>query len=160
MQDPYSVLLSSGILVLCFAVVASAQTEPLGGQPPPGSKPSVKNLEEQVVYQRAFEAVIWSQPAIGIYGIRRGMFALGMKNNEIMAMSKPLTTRHEFLTANNATPYILGNGDLQDGPVVLEVPAASEKGALYGQVVDAWQETIADVGPSGEDKGKGGKYLF
>jgi hypothetical protein len=26
--------------------------------------------------------------------------------------------------------------------------------------MDAWQETIADVGPIGADKGKGGKYLF
>jgi hypothetical protein len=48
-------------------------TEPIGGQPAPGSKPSVKNLEDQVFYQRAFEAVIWSQPAVGIYGLRRGM---------------------------------------------------------------------------------------
>ena len=31
---------------------------------------------------------------------------------------------------------------------------------MYGQVVDAWQFTIADVGPSGLDQGKGGKYLF
>ena len=77
-----------------------------------------------------------------------------------MAMSRPLTTRHEFLTVNNTTPYIAGNSDLRGGPVVLEVPAASDKGVLYGQVVDAWQETIADVGPSGADQGKGGKYLF
>jgi hypothetical protein len=34
------------------------------------------------------------------------------------------------------------------------------KGVLYGQVVDAWQSTIAGVGPVGEDKGAGGKYLF
>src|SRR5271154_3101164 len=31
---------------------------------------------------------------------------------------------------------------------------------MYGQIVDAWQVTIADVGPSGEDKGAGGKYLL
>jgi hypothetical protein len=31
---------------------------------------------------------------------------------------------------------------------------------MYGQVVDAWQATIADVGPAGLDKGAGGKYLF
>ena len=43
---------------------------------------------------------------------------------------------------------------------MLEVPPAGEKGSLYGQVVDAWQYTIADVGPSGLDAGKGGKYLF
>jgi len=134
--------------------------EPLGGQPAPGAKRSVRDLEEQVVYQRAFEVVVWSQPIVGLYGIRRGLFALGMKDNEILAMSRPLTTRHELLTANNTTPYICGNSDLRGGPVVLEVPSASDKGVLYGQVVDAWQETIADVGPSGIDQGKGGKYLL
>ena len=41
-----------------------------------------------------------------------------------------------------------------------EIPPASYKGVLYGQVVDAWQETIADVGPSGIDKGKGCRLLF
>ena len=139
---------------------ANAPTEPVGGQPSPGAKPSVNDLGEQVAYQRAFEAVIWSQPAICIYGMRRGMVALGMRDNEILAMSRPLTMKHEFLTANNATPYIAANADLRNGPVVFEIPAASPKGVLYGQVVDAWQETIADVGPSGVDQGKGGKLLF
>jgi hypothetical protein len=138
----------------------SGQSEPLGGQPPFGAKPSISDLDAQVAYQRAFEAVIWSQPAIGIHGIRRGMFALGMKDNEVLAMSRPLTTRHEFLTPNDSTPYVAANGDLQDGPLVLELPAASPKGVLYGQVVDAWQEATADVGPSGADQGKGGKLLF
>ena len=137
------------------------QTEPIGGQPAQGSKPSVENLEAQVAYQRAFEAVVWSQPAVMIYGFRRGMFeGLGIKDNEVMAMSKPFTTRHEFLTANNSTPYIAANADLQNGPVVVEIPAATAKGVIYGQVVDAWQATVADVGPSGLDKGNGGKYLF
>lgn len=64
------------------------------------------------------EAVVWSQPIVGLYGIRRGLFALGLKDNEILAMSRPLTTRHELLTANNTTPYIAGNSDLRSGPVV------------------------------------------
>lgn len=139
---------------------AVAQTEPLGGQPAPGAKASVADLDEQLVYQRAFEAVIWSQPAVSIYGFQRGFSALGIADNDIEAMSKPLMPRHEFLTANNSTPYIAAKSNLKDGPVVLEVPPASGKGILYGQVVDAWQETIAGVGPSGLDKGKGGKYLF
>ena len=44
-----------------------------------------------------------------------------------MAMSRPLAPRHEMLTANNATPYILGNGDLRNGPVVLEVRRVPER---------------------------------
>ena len=148
-------------VLLAAPAPAFSQIEPLGGQPALGSKPSVTDLESQVAYQRAFEAVIWSQPAVGIYGIRRGMLeGLGMKDNDVLAMSKPLTTRHEYLTANNTTPYITANADLRNGPIVVEVPAASDKGVMYGQVVDAWQDSVADVGPSGADKGKGGKYLF
>lgn len=154
-------IISAGLCGCQTAEVRNVtQIEPLGGQPPLGSKPSVKSLEDQVAYQRAFEAVVWSQPAVGIYGIRRAMTKYGMKDNDVMAMSKTLRPRHEFLTANNATPYITANADLRNGPVVLEIPPATEKGTMYGQVVDAWQVSIADVGPSGADKGKGGKYLF
>jgi hypothetical protein len=111
--------------LLISSTPAGAQTEPIGGQPAPGAKPSVKDFEEQITYQRAFEAVIWSQPAVEVYGIRRGTFAISLKDSEIMAMSRPLTTRHEFLTANNTTPYIIVNADLRNGPVVLEIPTAS-----------------------------------
>lgn len=143
-----------------FAPAAWAQTEPAGGQPAPGAKASVADLAEQRIYQRAFEAVVWSQPAVSIYGSKRGLDQLGIGDNVIDAMSKPLLPRHEFLTANNNTPYITATTDLRKGPVVLVVPPATAKGVLYGQVVDAWQETIAGVGPSGADKGKGGSYLF
>jgi hypothetical protein len=43
--------------------------------------------------------------------------------------------------------------------VVLEIPAADANASLQGQV-DAWQLTIADVGPTGVDAGKGGKTSF
>ena len=57
-------------------------------------------------------------------------------------------------------PYIAAYTDLRKGPVVLEVPAKTDKDVLYGQVVDAWQTSIADVGPEGLDQGKGAKLLF
>jgi len=43
---------------------------------------------------------------------------------------------------------------------VVEVPPAGDKASFFGTFVDAWQTPIADVGPPGDDKGKGGKYLF
>jgi len=153
--------LACAIFVLALPISAvSAQTEPMGGQPARGAKPSVANLEEQVVYQRAFEAVVWSQPLVGLYGLTRGLRELGVEDNVIDTMSRPLTTRHEALTANNTTPYITATSNLRNGPMVLEVPPQSAKGVLFGQVVDAWQDTIAAVGPSGSDQGKGGKYLL
>jgi hypothetical protein len=160
-RNQFAALLSSAILFLCFVAGANAQTEPHGGQPERKSKQSVKDLNEQVAYQRAFEAVLWAMPASAIYRFRVGLLEVpGMADNVIMANSGPLKTIQEVITGNQVTPYLAAAADLRNGPVVLEVPAATEKGVLYGQVVDAWQSTIAGVGPVGEDKGAGGKYLF
>jgi len=149
--------------IFCITSVnagASVPTEPVGGQPPVGAKPSVTDLDYQVKYQRAFEAVIWSMPAIGTYGFIRGFIGIGAEPNMIIAYSKPARPNLEALTANNQVPYLSAHTDLRQGPAVLEVPAASDKGSLYGQIVDHWQITIADIGPSGIDAGKGGKVLL
>lgn len=153
---------------LAIAVLGGSQfgfaqdgMETQGGQPPPGSRSSIQDFDYQIKYQRAFEAVLWNMPAVAIYSFRRAAFDnLGVKDNDIIAYSAPATPKLEAITANSSTPYITAFTDLQRGPVVLELPAASEEGSVYGQVVDAWQLTIADVGPSGLDKGKGGKMLF
>lgn len=135
--------------------------EPLGGQPPKGATASVRDFDYQIKYQRAFEAVLWNMPAVAIYSLRRGAFTdLGMKDNDIIAYSAAATPELEAITPNSVTPYIGAYTDLRKGPVVLELPVAGSDGSLYGQVVDAWQLTIADVGPSGIDQGKGGKLLF
>ncbi|MBZ9653783.1 DUF1254 domain-containing protein [Phyllobacterium lublinensis] len=141
--------------------IAQEGTAPNGGQPPAGATASVKDFEYQIKYQRAFEAVLWGIPAAAIYSFRRAAVDdLGMKDNDIIAYSAPATPKLEAITANSVTPYISAFTDLRKGPVVLELPVAGVEGSIYGQVVDAWQLTIADVGPSGLDKGKGGKLLF
>ena len=63
-------LLSILVLLLVQCADAVGQTEPQGGQPAIGLKQSVSDLEEQLVYQRAFEAVVWSQPLVGLYASR------------------------------------------------------------------------------------------
>ncbi len=135
--------------------------EPLGGQPPQGARPSIEDFDYQVKYQRAFEAALWAMPALAIYRFRAAALEdLGLRDNDIIAYSGVATAKLEATTANASTPYITAFTDLQSGPTVLEIPQAGDDGSLYGQVVDAWQYTIADVGPSGLDGGKGGKYLF
>lgn len=154
-------LLIVGLGLFTAVSWAYAQTTPSGGQPPAGSKASVSDFDYQIKYQRAFEAVLWSLPATAIYSFRRaGENDLGLKDNDIIAYSSTATPKLEAITANSTTPYISAFTDLRKGPVVLEVPVAGAEGSVYGQVVDAWQLTIADVGPSGLDKGKGGKLLF
>jgi hypothetical protein len=46
------------------------------------------------------------------------------------------------------------------GPLVLEVPPASDEGALNGSIMNYWQVAIEDIGPAGVDEGRGGKYLI
>jgi hypothetical protein len=137
---------ASGFLTLaiwlCSPANAQVTQEPLGGQPAPGSLRSMADFDYQIKYQRAFEAVLWSLPSVGIQHGRVQTFALGMTDNDIIAMSGPATPKFETITPNSSTNYIVAYTDLKQDPVVLEIPAAGPDGSLYGQVVDAWQFTI------------------
>src|SRR6202012_4686012 len=114
-------LISRSRLFLCSSVVAmltivgcksteapaptsmpsQAQDEPQGGQPAPGSKQSVPDLDEQVAHQRAFEAVLWAMPASAIYRFRIGLLELpGGADNVIVATSRPITPIKEVITPN------------------------------------------------------------
>lgn len=119
-----------------------------------------KELED-TIYRRAVEAVIWGQPAEGMRGfIQATQRDLGGDWNDVIYFSQPMVSRHGFLTANNQTPYVISSITTKNGPIVVEVPPASENIKYFGSIIDAWQKPIADVGPSGDDQGKGGKYLF
>ncbi|MHC4167485.1 MAG: DUF1254 domain-containing protein [Planctomycetota bacterium] len=158
-----TMMLAVALIVSMSMTTASAAdmpTDPIGGKPAAGSKPSITDLDYQVKYHRAFEAVLWSMPAVGIYGFHKAPVTLGGGANTILGWSKPAKPNSELLTANNVTPYLVSQTDLSKGLVVVEVPAATDKASLYGQIVDHWQISIADVGPSGVDKGKGGKLLL
>ncbi len=155
-------LITTSLAFLMAVTVWAAEmpTEPRGGQPPKGAKPSVKNFTEQVMYQRAFEAVVWSMPAMIKYGMRRASLEIGAGDNVICAWSAGAKPLLETLTPNNTSPYVTSTTDLRKGPVVLEVPKATDKAILFGQVADDWFVTIADIGPIGLDKGKGKKILL
>jgi len=58
------------------------------------------------------------------------------------------------LTANDNTIYSFIWLDTHKGPVVMEVPPMS-----LGAIDDFWYRWVTDIGITGPDKGKGGKYL-
>src|SRR5215831_14446439 len=112
-----TVALAVGVAALCAGSIAGAQTEPPGGQPPADAKQSVADLDVQVAYQRAFEAVLWAMPASAIYRLRVGMLQVpGMADNVIAASFAPLKTNQEFITRNQTTPYTTAASDLRKGP--------------------------------------------
>ena len=158
-----STIAVAGLASISLSSTAWAQempTDPAGGKPAAGSHISVDNLSDQVTYQRAFEAVIWSRPAMIKYGMRRASIEVGAGDNVIMAWSAGATPLLETLTPNSTTPYVTSTTDLRKGPVVLEVPKATSNANLFGQIADNWYITIADIGPIGVDKGEGGKILL
>ena len=118
-------------------------------------------LQEQMIHRRAVGGAVWGMPLVGVRG-----FLVGTRNdlggdwNDVVYHSKPQVSRHGFLTANNQTPYVIGNFNTKEGPLVVEVPGASDKAKYFGSFVDAWDYPFTDIGPAGADEGKGGKYLF
>jgi hypothetical protein len=119
------------------------------------------DLQSQLVYPRAVEATIWGMPAVSMAAVRASLPRdLGATYGDIVYFSNVMQPRHEFLTANNQTPYVFTFLNLKDGPVVLEVPPASAEVMFFGSGIDSWEAPLVDVGPTGEDAGQGGKYLF
>jgi hypothetical protein len=159
--------ISTAILSLAMLAGMSAcqseQSSPAASAALPQVQAQAQEMtpSEKMIHRRAVEAAVWGMPIEGTRGLllaaRRD---LGADWNDIVYMSKPMESRHGFLTANNQVPYVVAALNTKDGPLVLEVPGASDKASFFGSLVDAWDYPFADVGPAGADKGKGGKFLL
>jgi len=121
---------------------------------------STKAWPYQIIYQRGIEAMIWSVPAVSMLNFRKAYFGLGGGYNTVYYLSAPPTALQEALTPNNQTPYAVVVLNTMDEPMVLDIPPATNRTAIFGSAVDVWQVPVADIGPAGADQGKGGRYLF
>ncbi len=117
-------------------------------------------LAERALRRRAVEAVIWGMPAVNYELMLRAATANGAKLNQIVYWSKPVNEKNQTLTPNPDTIYLNPFYDTTNGPMVLDLPPADDKNVIVGSFDVAWQNALADVGPAGADKGKGGKYLI
>ena len=120
---------------------------------------SAAELRERAVYRRAIDAAIWGMPIVSVAAMRRAFFSAGASYGDVVYLSRPADWRLQIPTPNASSVYVFLTFSLKDGPVVIDCPAAVGAG-LSGSILDAWQVPIADVGPEGEDQGKGGKYLL
>src|SRR5271168_41093 len=127
---------------------------------PAAQQPSPKDLAQRTIERRAVEAAIWGMPLVNTDAMRQAYFRdVGAKYNDICYFSTPADWHFQVTTPNASTNYVYFNFNLKDVPVVVEIPAAVGAG-LLGSMVDAWDEPMADIGPAGEDQGRGGKYLL
>ena len=121
----------------------------------------VEDIEYKIMVQRATQTAIWAMPAAGMVDfINATRRDAGGDINDVIYLNKPFDSKHGFLTANDVTAYAWGSMTSEPGPIVVEVPSATDKVSYFGTIVNAWDVPIEDVGPAGADKGKGGKYLL
>ena len=115
-----------------------------------------RRLFDEMDYQRACQAYIWSHPIVSMTGwrLRQGA-AFGVKGPHDFVVLDSLKEKRGIVTGNLSTPYILQFTSLKDGPLVVEYPG----GMTAGGFIDLWQRPVADTGLTGPDAGKGGTYV-
>jgi hypothetical protein len=124
---------------------------------------STATKNDQLYYHRAFELALWAMPATDSFATRESVIRdLKGKPNDIAINTKPMDSDIHLVALQTQTPYLQGAVDLRDGPIVVEVPTATEESHLYGVISDAWQRPLedTDIGLLGWDKGEGAKYLL
>jgi len=117
---------------------------------------TVNKLYDEMDFQRACQAYIWGIPAVGIAEWSMAHQNVMKAKNGEMVSYLSFQEKLGILTPNYTTPYIGTFMDMQQGPLVVELPP----GLMAGMVLDAWQRVLADLGVVGPDKGNGGKFLI
>jgi hypothetical protein len=118
-------------------------------------------LTERTFQRRAIEAVNWGMPVVNFDQMVQAMLGAKGAFNQIVYWSSFSDWKNQTLTPNPDTIYFKPFIDTKDvGPMVLEIPPASDAGSITGTIMDCWQAALEDVGPAGVDKGNGGKYLI
>ena len=113
-------------------------------------------LLDQLKFNRAIEVYLTQIPTVSLFAEHRGLADFGAKRpNQVVIWESLMDAETILLTPNTETVYALGHLNLKDGPTVIEAPPK-----MLGFAMDARQRYLVDIGFTGPDKGKGGKYLF
>jgi hypothetical protein len=118
-------------------------------------KESAEKLYDNLDFQRAVQAYLLALPPVNQAANRNATRELGPVNRTVPIFEQLVDSRSIFLTANDNTVYSWTWLDLSKGPLVVEVPPK-----VLGLVDDMWYRWVVDLGITGPDKGRGGKYLF
>ena len=116
---------------------------------------TVAKVYDNLDFQRGQQAYLTALPAVSVEAFRKSYVDFGPVNQTVLISEQLLDARSLFLTANTTTPYTVIYLDTKGGPLVLEIPPE-----VLGPIDDAWFRWVSDIGITGPDKGKGGKYLL
>ncbi len=106
---------SIGYIICCFAVLSLLATAAFA------QESSLSEREAQLIYSRAFEAILWASPALAVMAqVEAGQRDLGAGNHDIIYTSKSMDYRWGGITYNNQSPYWVAGFSVKEGPVVVE----------------------------------------
>jgi hypothetical protein len=118
---------------------------------------TVTKLFDALDFQRACQAYVWALPLVGIGSFQRAHYQAFDAGDGDIVTYQTYRDKLGILTPNATTPYIVSFVNLaRTGPVVVDLPA----GPNASGVCDFWQHSVTDMGQTGPDEGKGGKYLI
>ena len=117
---------------------------------------TVATVYDNLDRMRGMEVFLDNVGAVSMYSVRKGLADAGAEGaNRIAIFEQLLDSQTLVVTANTSTLYAYTYTDLaKDGPTVIEIPPG-----MLGFLDDAWQRFVGNMGVTGPDEGKGGKYL-
>jgi hypothetical protein len=118
------------------------------------------SIHDRMTYHRSIDATVWAMPLMNFKFYRDALADAGVGPGDVGYNSKVQDWRFQTATPNNTTPYIHLYWNLDDGPVVVEMPPSADGIGIFGTLLDAWQRPLEDVGAKGRDRGLGAKYLM
>ena len=114
-------------------------------------------LYELRTFNRAVESYLDFVTIMSMFYMQKGLNDFGLDTvNKFLIFETLLDPHSLFLTANTESIYGMQFMDLKrDGPTIVEAPPG-----LLGGLSTMWQQSLIGLGPTGADKGKGGKFLL
>ena len=107
-----------------------------------------KTLFNEIDFQRACQAYIWSVPLMGFYEWMFIHDELGLERGQVV-YHESYQSKLGGLTFNTSTPYVVTYIDISKAPALIEMPDAPVRGATHSM----WQVGLAQMTQPG-------KYLF
>jgi hypothetical protein len=121
------------------------------GSPKPDT---IEKIYDNLDRSRALQAYLLAIPIVNQVSMRDSLRKFGPDNQTNVIWENLVDSKTVELTANDNTVYSFVWLDTHKGPLVVEIPPK-----VLGLIDDMWYRWVADVGITGADKGRGGKYL-
>jgi len=119
------------------------------------TKQTLAQMHEELFFQSAVQVALWGQPLVAVGTAKAGMDKAGIHNTTISIAEQRASSDNVIYTANQETVYAYGFTEIGDEPMVFTIAPMT-----LGFMADAWQRPIEDLGLTGPDAGKGGKYIM